>query len=164
MVGIFGGVKIAGSDGRRFINITEHLPALAPTVKLRACWSTLFVCDRQQHQTICLVLGANHLGQSGISLTPADEHSSPSTKFRRLYLKETVLDIASGSEHLLALVQDQNGAQSVLGWGWNEHGNLGLGYTENLYTPTLVWRLPQRGLTARIFAGNGTSFITQDEI
>ena len=28
--------------------------------------------------------------------------------------------------------------QKLLGWGWNEHGNMGLGHTEDVMTPILI--------------------------
>jgi len=28
--------------------------------------------------------------------------------------------------------------QKLFGWGWNEHGNMGLGHTENVMTPTAI--------------------------
>ena len=28
--------------------------------------------------------------------------------------------------------------QKLLGWGWNEHGNMGLGHTEDVITPAFI--------------------------
>ena len=28
--------------------------------------------------------------------------------------------------------------QKLLGWGWNEHGNMGLGHTGDVMTPTVI--------------------------
>jgi protein ATS1 len=45
-----------------------------------------------------------------------------------------VLSIASGTEHILA----QTTSNEVWGWGWNEHGNLGLGTMANTNSPSLL--------------------------
>jgi len=42
--------------------------------------------------------------------------------------------LLTGSEHCLML--DNEG--SVFSWGWNEHGNLGNGTTQNFNTPTKI--------------------------
>ena len=56
----------------------------------------------------------------------------------------TTVQIACGSEHVLALVKslDQDSAtptSQIWGWGWNEHGNLGLGDTEDVKLPVRIW-------------------------
>jgi protein ATS1 len=78
------------------------------------------------------------------------------------------LEIACGSEHVLALVSHRNSecCEQVWGWGWNEHGNLGLGHTVDVPTPVRLW--PPSDLDERvssiqgIWAGLGTSWICAD--
>jgi len=38
------------------------------------------------------------------------------------------------------LLRRRNSAleQKLLGWGWNEHGNMGLGHTEDVIAPTCI--------------------------
>ncbi|PVF95562.1 RCC1/BLIP-II protein [Serendipita vermifera] len=71
--------------------------------------------------------------------------------------------MACGSEHCL-IASDTN----VLGWGWNEHGNLGMGHTEDCPKPTPIdlpcgcgeeedHQCQQR--IVNIWAGCGTSWI-----
>jgi protein ATS1 len=67
--------------------------------------------------------------------------------------------LAAGSEHVVALTQDG----SVWAWGWNEHGNLGDGTTNDGLEPKAVWPPAidaNRGDRAlAIWAGCGTSWI-----
>jgi hypothetical protein len=60
--------------------------------------------------------------------------------------------MAAGSEHLLIVK-----ANKVLGVGWNEHGNLGMGHTDNAEQPTQVFAAIAGQLEA--WAGCGTSWI-----
>ena len=57
----------------------------------------------------------------------------------------------------------------VWAWGWNEHGNLGNGDTQNLTTPAKIWdqfdrisgssRMSEGGRVMGVWAGCGTSWI-----
>jgi secretion-regulating guanine nucleotide exchange factor len=67
--------------------------------------------------------GRHDWGQTG--------HSNHNPSFLPL---EPIVSIATGSEHSVALSQSGN----VFVWGWNEHGNLGLGHLNNAQTPTLA--------------------------
>lgn len=42
----------------------------------------------------------------------------------------------AGSEHNLVLSKSDKG--TLYSWGWNEHGNCGVGHTENVLVPTVV--------------------------
>lgn len=84
---------------------------------------------------------------------------------------------ASGSEHALAVVEIpspdiQPTRSEVWGWGWNEHGNLGLGHTDDVPVPTRLWppsdtegpasdSSPARKIRG-VWAGNGTSWLFVD--
>ena len=45
--------------------------------------------------------------------------------------------------------------EDLYSWGWNEHGNCGLGHTENVLTPTKVL---ETETVIKCFAGSGHSF------
>ncbi|KAI0756138.1 regulator of chromosome condensation 1/beta-lactamase-inhibitor protein II [Daedaleopsis nitida] len=77
-----------------------------------------------------------------------------------------------GSEHVLCIVRNRDekaeeGRREVWGWGWNEHGNLGLGVTEDASVPTRIWpssglherSVTQHGIAVDVWAGCGTSWI-----
>ena len=61
--------------------------------------------------------------------------------------------LAAGSNHVLA---GNLGAPRVYVWGWNEHGNLGLGHQRNACSPTAV-ELP--GALQGVSAGGAISFL-----
>ena len=72
--------------------------------------------------------------------------------------------LVCGSEHVVCLVEREGdvGRREVWGWGWNEHGNLGVGHTEDVDAPVRVW--PPAGETASaevvdLWAGCGTSWV-----
>ena len=33
----------------------------------------------------------------------------------------------------------EGGIREVWGWGWNEHGNLGLGHKQDISRPSFIW-------------------------
>jgi alpha-tubulin suppressor-like RCC1 family protein len=71
------------------------------------------------------ITGRGDMGQQG---TGTDSHFY---EFHKLL--SGVDSVSAGSEHVLAIV-----ASKAYSWGWNEHGNLGLGHTSNISIPTEV--------------------------
>ncbi|KAF8157970.1 regulator of chromosome condensation 1/beta-lactamase-inhibitor protein II [Crassisporium funariophilum] len=78
----------------------------------------------------------------------------------------TDVRIACGSEHVMALFtrHSLNSSLELWGWGWNEHGNLGTGTTEDLFFPEKIW--PNEGSQLAgvrdvmgIWGGSGTTWI-----
>lgn len=71
-----------------------------------------------------------------------------------------IVQLAAGSEHVLALLAF-NQQREVWGWGWNEHGNLGLKENlEDIKIPVRVWTSEGRNEKVHsIHAGYGTSWI-----
>ncbi|KAJ7175828.1 regulator of chromosome condensation 1/beta-lactamase-inhibitor protein II [Mycena filopes] len=71
--------------------------------------------------------------------------------------------VACGSEHVLAsFMVLSSSSTEVWGWGWNEHGNLGVGTTEDVRIPAKIWPLEEPQVLSgqiRIWAGSGTSWI-----
>ncbi|KAH9854412.1 RCC1/BLIP-II [Lenzites betulinus] len=76
-----------------------------------------------------------------------------------------VVDIVCGSEHVLCIVERSDPTQETIsevwGWGWNEHGNLGIGGTEDVDIPAKLWprRETDLGRVKNVWAGCGTSWI-----
>lgn len=113
--------------------------------------------------------GAGDKGQLGVSSSTPGLRTiqfpfEPNT--RRL------VDMACGSEHvvvLLSRVDKETSSmvegQEVLAWGWNEHGNLGLGHTTDTHLPVVIWPAPETEHTGArvqsIWAGCGTSWIVE---
>lgn len=63
---------------------------------------------------------------------------------------EKFTQVSSGYEHCLA-ISDKG---QLFAWGWNEHGNCGLGHTTDIKVPTKVFD----GCVIKCFAGSGHSF------
>ncbi|KAH9885394.1 RCC1/BLIP-II [Cubamyces lactineus] len=77
-----------------------------------------------------------------------------------------ITQMACGSEHVLCVVEHAEQAgemrREVWGWGWNEHGNLGIDHTEDVDLPVKIWPSSagsQAGQITRVWAGCGTSWI-----
>jgi len=83
-----------------------------------------------------------------------------------LYLNAESLSITCGSEHVLVLEKQHTPAITRLwGWGWNEHGNLGLGHTNDIPSPTRLCTLADRSMRIhKVWAGLGTSWIFAEKI
>ncbi|EAU92462.1 hypothetical protein CC1G_00681 [Coprinopsis cinerea okayama7 len=71
------------------------------------------------------------------------------------------LKLSCGTEHVLSLWTAVGKEETeVWGWGWNEHGNLGLGSTDDIHRPTKIWpREGTVGTVVDIWTGSGTSWI-----
>ena len=63
-----------------------------------------------------------------------------------------VSKFSSGYEHVLAVT----GSGQMMSWGWNEHGNLGNGSTQNSLLPDLIDVLGKAVVDC--CAGSGHSF------
>lgn len=117
-----------------------------------------------------------------ITPTPASLQASdhqvlfpPATKEARLG------SLACGSEHVVAMLgykpEDSVRAEDAVeweawAWGWNEHGNLGLGHVKDVSIPTRIWPSPistkttpshfVEGELREVWAGNGTTLLLID--
>ena len=127
-----------GNDGRSRALIAVH-----------ATWTSTLITAR--------VEGGEHEVWTCGSLGPADQTAT--TALRRVELPPCSSQpiIAAGSEHVLALLRDADGRADVHVWGWNEHGNLGLGHLEDVATPTRLVNLSGRPVA--VAAGNATSWV-----
>lgn len=109
--------------------------------------------------------GSNSHGQLGSPSQPAsvpgDYHPAP---VQSRLPPSRVLDLATGSEHVLALLEHASGAREVWAWGWNEHGNLGFGEPDDTSRDVQVpvprkVDLPEGVEPVAVMAGCATSFI-----
>ncbi|KAF9004916.1 RCC1/BLIP-II [Hymenopellis radicata] len=92
--------------------------------------------------------GLNSKGQLGHG------EDSPTVEFPFSFTSRSLKKLACGSEHVVTLFDDGE----VWGWGWNEHGNLGVGTTEDIIRPVKIW-LDASGKDVNIWAGPGTTWI-----
>lgn len=158
-----GKVTALGSNRKGQLQGIENLEGVT---KLGCTWNGTYVIaqgdDGNEH---VLATGSHSHGQLGRRLHDSSELPSLAlVDFPFLLKSRHIIDMACGSEHVLALVSLDNESTEVWGWGWNEHGNLGTGLTENVPIPIKVW--PRDSSTevsshnaVGIWAGPGTSWI-----
>ena len=114
--------------------------------------------------------GSNSHGQLGLKLDPlnGDIPNSGIVHFpEKLDSKSTTIEIACGSEHILVLSRHNMEVIKLWGWGWNEHGNLGTGNTDDTLLPLKIWSNEPGFISyfkgvhelIGIWAGAGTSWI-----
>jgi protein ATS1 len=123
--------------------------------------------------------GSNSHGQLGLKADPlnADIPNSGVVHFPEILdSKSTSIEFACGSEHILVLSRhnmEDRSVQQVIklwGWGWNEHGNLGTGNTDDIFLPLKIWSNEPGFISyfegvhelIGIWAGAGTSWICCD--
>ncbi|KAF8591924.1 RCC1/BLIP-II [Ramaria rubella] len=116
-----------------------------------------------------LATGSHDKGQLGHdSLSSSDIGA---VEFSFISTTRQVITMACGSEHVLVLVKrtdiasgNEQALEEVWGWGWNEHGNLGVGTTVDIHVPRIIWPVA-RHVSARVvavWAGCGTSWIVEN--
>ena len=152
--------------------------------KIGCTWNGSYAVVESNEGWLIYSSGSNSHGQLGLKVTTdppnADIPNSGVVHFPEILdSKGTSIEIACGSEHILALsrhtnVEDcsvQQGLHQVSklwGWGWNEHGNLGTGNTDDTFLPHKIWS-NEPGLVSYfkgvhevigIWAGAGTSWIS----
>ncbi|RKP27608.1 regulator of chromosome condensation 1/beta-lactamase-inhibitor protein II [Syncephalis pseudoplumigaleata] len=136
-------------------DIAPHLDDSVTIVEIGAGWSHTIV--RLSNGEVW-AWGRGDRGQLGVAL-PADARRRRAEPVR-VALPSAAVAIAVGSEHALALLDDDDDDEHrCFAWGWNEHGNCGLGHTDDVYTPVeITWPSPP-GRIRGIGAGYGTSFV-----
>ncbi|KAM0745730.1 RCC1/BLIP-II [Meredithblackwellia eburnea MCA 4105] len=125
-----------------------------------ATWSTTFLISQHSSPTHTITsFGSNSHSQLLPNNPEYDEFPPKGNSIVRL---------ATGSEHVLALLD--NG--QVWGWGWNEHGNLGLPLDsedneeassvsggKGRKGPRVIWSPTEGERVLNLWAGNATSFL-----
>ncbi|KAI0297582.1 regulator of chromosome condensation 1/beta-lactamase-inhibitor protein II [Multifurca ochricompacta] len=148
-----GRVSALGSDAK------SQLRGLGTAKDVRAIdcsWNSSYL----QTPTGLFSAGANARGQLG------REDASLEIPLGVVNVPENaeVLNFVCGSEHVLSVLKSDRGTE-VWGWGWNEHGNLGTGRSDDIKVPVKV--LPpaspepreEMGHPVGAWAGCGTSWI-----
>ncbi|KAF8528112.1 regulator of chromosome condensation 1/beta-lactamase-inhibitor protein II [Hysterangium stoloniferum] len=114
--------------------------------------------------------GSNNKGQLGHKLERLDELSLAPVEFPFEPATYRFINMACGSEHVVTLLeksQPEGELSEVWGWGWNEHGNLGLGHTADVHLPTRLWSPSKHGSAygrvVAVSAGCGTTWIVLGE-
>lgn len=126
-----------------------------------------------------LLSGSNNHGQLGIPDTTQTLSTFNLLDLDLDPLYEFAIEqVSTGSEHVLVLLKGRRGRGQrertktednkmsvktlVLGWGWNEHGNLGVGHTNDISKPQIIWPTenddPSR-IIESVWTGCGTSWL-----
>jgi protein ATS1 len=151
-----GRVTALGSDRYGQCTVIRTWPGV---VAIGCTWNSSYaVVDNGLQQV--LAAGNNAHGQLGsIDSFPESTMSIPTARNG-----DNLLRIACGSEHVLVLPQQHHSltAAHIYAWGWNEHGNLGLGHTDDVSVPMTIdfnFTGSQRLSPIGIWAGCGTSWM-----
>jgi protein ATS1 len=139
-------------------------------------WNGTYVVMNDNATPWILATGNHSKGQLGRAISSMSDDSRAlfpaPVEFPFTPASHRLLKIACGSEHVLSLflVEPSSSRHAgdskteVWGWGWNEHGNLGIGTTDDVVLPTKLWPSSEESRNhgqrvVDIWAGCGTSWI-----
>jgi protein ATS1 len=159
-----GHLSCLGSDRKGQL---QGVGSVKDVIALSCTWHGTYLVSEAGR---VIAAGSHSRGQLGRDLTSTDGGIPAPVQFPFTSATPQLLGIACGSEHVLALfsvTSDSRDARTeVWGWGWNEHGNLGLGTTGDIVIPTKIWPASAASETrgerlgaVGIWAGCGTSWI-----
>lgn len=127
-----GRLSFRGSNHK---NQTQGLDGLQNVCDVKCTWNGTCVLTTENPCHI-LTMGSNSHSQLGRA------EGAQSQEVQGVPLLEgnkKVKALACGSEHSLVCLTTNGQEDEVWGWGWNEHGNLGVGNTIDSLTPFRIW-------------------------
>ncbi|KAI0706101.1 RCC1/BLIP-II [Cytidiella melzeri] len=162
-----GRVSALGSNRKGQLAALEDLQAVS---NIGCTWNGTYAIVGHEDSWSVVSIGSHTKGQLGRHLAKegAQTHVPGNVCFSFSQGTHRLSKLACGSEHVLALfkaVRDasQPSHTEVWGWGWNEHGNLGLGHTVDQELPVRLWPPPlamgHQPQAVDVWAGCGTSWI-----
>jgi protein ATS1 len=181
-----GHIDALGSNKKGQLN---GLKPVSLSSRVYCTWNNTFLkvseCIDGKDRRRLLGTGSQDKGQLGYLAEASQTHSSELHEIQFPFDCSNGPDrLACGSEHVIALFRirtleagagkeaeagkeaaagtEMKVRKEVWGWGWNEHGNFGLGHTKDLRVPTKIW--PPAGASGvgtavNVWAGCGTSWI-----
>ncbi|KAI0814736.1 regulator of chromosome condensation 1/beta-lactamase-inhibitor protein II [Irpex lacteus] len=164
-----GRVSALGSNRKGQLTAVDELSDVAD---IGCTWNGTYAVVRRGTAWSVMSTGNHTKGQLGrqVHKDGLHVHAMANVHFPFSHETHELVKMACGSEHVLSLVKSVDSkssqAEEVWGWGWNEHGNLGLGHTEDQDLPVKLW--PQSDTHGQphkvsgIWAGCGTSWILLD--
>ncbi|KAH8099354.1 regulator of chromosome condensation 1/beta-lactamase-inhibitor protein II [Cristinia sonorae] len=158
-----GSSKAIGSNRKGQISGVD---SLTNVTSIGSTWNGTYVVLEYPGSWSIMATGDNAKGQLGCQ-TSADQRDGTleTVYFPFTSNSHKLLRMACGSEHvvcLFSILADNKQCTEVWGWGWNEHGNLGLGHTDDLHLPTKIWPNSGDPSTAQaldVWGGCGTTWI-----
>lgn len=165
-----GRVSALGSNRKNQLNGLNDLHHVS---QLGCTWHGTYAVVREEDRWSIVATGSNARGQLGRGRTAQDATQPPPpgpVQFPFSHQTHNLTKMACGSEHILCLFEvaadeGQPSRTEVWGWGWNEHGNLGIGNLEDQDLPVKVWPTAQDQINVSqprvvdTWAGCGTSWI-----
>lgn len=152
-----GHVSFRGSNRK---NQTQGLDGCRNICDIKCTWNGSYMLTTDASPRV-LSTGSNSHGQLG----RAEDSSSWRVQLPIDEGGKRIRMLACGSEHSLVCVADEQGGDEVWGWGWNEHGNLGVGHTLDSPAPLKMWPPPQPPgnfelhPVRNVWGGNGSTWI-----
>ncbi|KAI6015653.1 regulator of chromosome condensation 1/beta-lactamase-inhibitor protein II [Pisolithus marmoratus] len=159
-------ISVLGSNRKSQLDGLTSLQM--PIEKIGCTWNGTYVHTREGIQDILLAAGSNAKGQLGRTNTSAVSNSNAIGNVKLPTEPTTrIIKLACGSEHVLVSTSPSGDVRksmsdSVWGWGWNEHGNLGLGTLEDVTLPVRIWPRDGANPTGNVvdvWAACGTSWL-----
>ncbi|KZT73391.1 RCC1/BLIP-II protein, partial [Daedalea quercina L-15889] len=142
----------------------EGLDTVHDVEDVACTWNGTYAIVRDRVTDQVVATGSNYHGQLG------RETVQPCTTLERVDFpiptaSHKIVKLACGSEHVLCVLEVESEGttrKEVWGWGWNEHGNLGIGTTDDARVPIRI--CPLRGAESDVqvvdvWGGNGTSWM-----
>ncbi|KIK29965.1 hypothetical protein PISMIDRAFT_671950 [Pisolithus microcarpus 441] len=159
-------VSVLGSNRKGQLDGLSSLQM--PIEKIGCTWNSTYVHTREGTQDVLLATGSNTKGQLG-RIDASQVSNSNAMGIVKIPTEPTshVIKLACGSEHVLVLTSPSRDvgtctSYSVWGWGWNEHGNLGVGMLEDVPLPARIWPsggTDPAGNVVDVWAACGTSWL-----
>ena len=159
-----GRIAASGSNRRGQLS---GLAALSNISAISCTWNGSYAVSQRDGVWSLLSVGSAHKGQLGrrASDTDTDTHAPGAVVFPFSTATHAFIKFACGSEHVLCLFERRaagphHARREVWAWGWNEHGTLGDGSTDDRELPIQVWPPDDHAPDAvDVAAGCGNSWI-----
>ena len=154
-----GHISYLGSNKKGQLN---DLNTLKDVQEVGSSWyGSYAIVKSEDGDTRIFATGSHEKGQLGRHISNGIMPAPSTGNFSDLPTSLRLTKMACGSEHVLSLFSTEQGATEVWGWGWNEHGNLGVSDTNDVRIPRKIWPRSgeEMGKVVGIWAGCGTSWI-----
>jgi protein ATS1 len=159
-----GRVLSLGSNRKGQITSLEELRNVSD---IGCTWNGTYALVRREDSWSIVSTGNSAKGQLGrrLEANTTEAHTLGHVCFPFSHTARGMLKMVCGSEHVLAVTRTMGNIahNEVWGWGWNEHGNLGIGHMQDQPLPVKLWPSTEAaGCQLRIvdiWAGCGTSWI-----
>ncbi|KAH9479864.1 Ultraviolet-B receptor UVR8 [Psilocybe cubensis] len=144
-----------GSDRKGQFEVAKR--NISDVQSIHCTWNGSYIVVIDDGTWVIRSSGSNSRSQLG--WIPHEDDAGGIVKFPdNVDHRQSSVSLACGSEHVLAVISYPGFHPELWGWGWNEHGNLGLGHTVDVPLPV---KIDAPGMTSicGVWAGSGTSWV-----